>query len=67
MKTIRDACQFDPNALSIELSEQAEQLDELIGEEGQRQITGSRVVAEQQVCTEACCVSPGTLPVQLRD
>ena len=34
MKTVRDACQLQPNALSIKLSDQIEQLDELIGEEG---------------------------------
>jgi hypothetical protein len=30
MKTVRDACQIQPNALSIQLSDQIEQLDELI-------------------------------------
>ena len=30
MKTIRDACQLQANALSIKLSDQVEQLDELI-------------------------------------
>jgi predicted AAA+ superfamily ATPase len=34
MKTVRDACQLQPNALSIKLSDQIEQLDELINEEG---------------------------------
>lgn len=34
MKTVRDACQLQPNALSIKLSDQIEQLDELISEEG---------------------------------
>lgn len=34
MKTVRDACDLQPNALSIKLSDQIEQLDELIGEEG---------------------------------
>jgi hypothetical protein len=34
MKTVRDACQLHSNALSIKLSDQIEQLDELIGEEG---------------------------------
>ena len=34
MKTVRDACQLQPNALSIKLSDQVEQLDELIGDEG---------------------------------
>src|SRR3954465_7656288 len=34
MKTVRDACQLQPNALSIKLSDQVEQLDELIGAEG---------------------------------
>ena len=29
MKTVRDACQLQPNALSIKLSDQIEQLDEL--------------------------------------
>ncbi len=33
MKTIRDACQLHENALSIKLSDQIEQLDELIAEE----------------------------------
>lgn len=33
MKTVRDACQLQPNALSIKLSDQIEQLDELIAEE----------------------------------
>lgn len=34
MKTVRDACVLQPNALSIRLSDQIEQLDELIKEEG---------------------------------
>ena len=34
MKTVRDACQLQPNALSIKLSDQIEQLDELITDEG---------------------------------
>jgi predicted AAA+ superfamily ATPase len=34
MKTVRDACLLQPNALSIKLSDQIEQLDELIKEEG---------------------------------
>jgi predicted AAA+ superfamily ATPase len=33
MKTVRDACQLQPNALSIKLSDQIEQLDELISAE----------------------------------
>ena len=35
MKTIRDACVLQPNALSIKLSDQIEQLDELINAEGE--------------------------------
>lgn len=31
MKTVRDACQLQPNALSVKLSDQIEQLRELIG------------------------------------
>lgn len=34
MKTVRDACELQPNALSIKLSDQVERLDELIGDEG---------------------------------
>ena len=34
MKTVRDACELQPNALSIKLSDQVEQLDELITIEG---------------------------------
>ncbi len=34
MKTVRDACQVEANALSIKLSDQIEQLDELITAEG---------------------------------
>lgn len=34
MKTVRDACKLQPNALSIKLSDQIEQLDELIANEG---------------------------------
>src|SRR2546423_8340785 len=34
MQTVRDACQLQPNALSIKLSDQIEQLDELIHAEG---------------------------------
>jgi hypothetical protein len=34
MKTVRDACDLQPNALSIKLSDQIEQLDELITIEG---------------------------------
>ena len=33
MKTVRDACQLQPNALSIRLSGQIEHLDELIAAE----------------------------------
>jgi len=34
MKTVRDACLLQPNALSIKLSDQVEQLDQLISGEG---------------------------------
>ncbi len=34
MKTVRDACTLQPNALTIKLSDQIEQLDELITSEG---------------------------------
>src|ERR1022692_709813 len=34
MKTVKDACQLQPNALAIKLSDQVEQLDELINDEG---------------------------------
>ena len=34
MKTVKDACKLQPNALSIKLSDQVEQLDELITAEG---------------------------------
>src|SRR2546430_3029541 len=34
MQTVRDVCQLQPNALSIKLSDQIEQLDELITAEG---------------------------------
>lgn len=34
MKTVRDACTLQPNALSIKLSDQIEQLDELITSQG---------------------------------
>ena len=34
MKTVRDACTLQPNALTIKLSDQIEQLDELITTEG---------------------------------
>jgi hypothetical protein len=34
MQTVRDACKLHPNALSIKLSDQIEQLDELITTEG---------------------------------
>ena len=37
MHTVRDACQLQPNALSIKLSDQIEQLDELITTEGDAQ------------------------------
>jgi len=33
MKTVRDACQLQDNALSVKLSDQIEQLDELIADE----------------------------------
>src|SRR6266571_2341970 len=35
MQTVRDACHLQPNALSIKLSDQVEQLDELITAEGE--------------------------------
>lgn len=35
MKTVRDACHLQSNALSIQLSDQVEQLDELIANEGE--------------------------------
>jgi hypothetical protein len=34
MKTVRDACELQANALSIKLSDQIEQLDDLIHSEG---------------------------------
>src|SRR6266545_6588481 len=34
MKTVRDACELQDNALSIKLSDQIEQLDDLIHSEG---------------------------------
>jgi hypothetical protein len=34
MKTVRDGCELQPNALSIKISDQIEQLDELIAAEG---------------------------------
>jgi len=34
MKSVRDGCQLQPNALAIKLSDQIEQLDELISTEG---------------------------------
>lgn len=34
MKTVRDGCQLQPKALSVKLSDQIEQLDELISAEG---------------------------------
>ena len=34
MKTVKDACELQPNALTIKLSDQIEQLDELITTEG---------------------------------
>src|SRR5918998_1007183 len=34
MRTVRDTCQLQPNALSIKISDQIEQLDELISIEG---------------------------------
>lgn len=34
MKTVRDGCELQPNALSVKLSDQIEQLDELIAAEG---------------------------------
>jgi hypothetical protein len=34
MKTVRDTCQLPPNALSVKLSDQIEQLDELISAQG---------------------------------
>lgn len=37
MKTVKDACDLQPNALSIKLSDQIEQLDELITTEGDGQ------------------------------
>jgi len=36
MKTVSDACQLQTNALSVTLSDQIEQLDELIQAEGFR-------------------------------
>jgi len=35
MKTVRDACQLQPNALRIKLSDQVERLDDLISAEGE--------------------------------
>jgi hypothetical protein len=35
MKTVCDACQLQPNALSFKLGHQIEQLDELIATEGE--------------------------------
>lgn len=35
MKTVRDACELQPNALSVKLSDQIERLDDLIASEGE--------------------------------
>src|SRR6516225_3904456 len=45
MKTVRDACQVEPSALSIKLSDQIEQLDELITTEGD----GSRFFEKTEI------------------
>ena len=45
MKTVRDACQVQPNALAIKLSDQIEQLDELISLEGDGSNTDALVQA----------------------
>ena len=50
MKTVRDACQLQPNALSIKLSDQIEQLDELITAEGD----GDAVLREDATSPRAC-------------
>jgi len=48
MKTVKDACKLQPNALSIKLSDQIEQLDDLISAEG-----------EGKAFFEKTCITPG--------
>jgi hypothetical protein len=51
MKTVRDACQLQPNALSIKLSDQIEQLDGLIANAGD-----GRAFFERTHITQGGCV-----------
>lgn len=50
MKTVRDACTLQPNALSIKLSDQIEQLDELIHAEGDGAAYTSRKPSSHKAC-----------------
>ena len=59
MKTVRDACQLQPNALSIKLSDQIEQLDELITRRGRMARPSSRRPTSPRACRIS---SPKALP-----
>lgn len=50
MKTVRDVCELQPNALSIKLSDQIEQLDELIHAEGE----GEAFFEKKRTSPRAC-------------
>lgn len=50
MKTVKDACTLQDNALTIRVSDQIEQLDELIGDEA-----AGRVFFEPQKFWSSCC------------
>ena len=70
MKTVGDACQLQPNALFIKLSDQIEQLDELIQVEGEgaaffakTNITqGMRYLHRRGHCTARRQLLPGRVP-----
>src|SRR5258706_3483198 len=63
MRTVRDACRVQPNALSISLSHQIEQLDKLITAEGDgREFFGKTHITHgmQDLITEGIARLAGT-------
>ena len=50
MKTVRDACQLQPNALSITLSDQIEQLDEFVTRPRARALLSLKRRTSPKVC-----------------
>lgn len=71
MKTVKQACQLAPNALSIDVSDQIEQLDQLIQDEGNGEAFYSKTFITagmrdllrgtiERLAGKSCCRRPKT-------